>query len=292
MQPGLLTGVAALANKYDYFVLDLWGTLHDGVQPLPNAVECLTQLRKTSCRIGILSNAPRRAEIVEQSMNRIGIPTGLYDFVWSSGEEAWQAIAHRPDDWYRSLGRRCFHIGPNRDSEMLNNPGLDRVDDLADADFVLCTGLERSGDTLADYAPILQAVADRGLKMVCANPDLVVLRAGRREFCGGTLGTHYENDLGGDVRWHGKPHRPTLENCLAKLGATDASRAVMVGDALRTDIAAASAAGAASILLLGGIHADELGIEFGQAADPARLKALCAEVGHTPDHVLPAFVWD
>lgn len=292
MQPELLTGVAALANKYDYFVLDLWGTLHDGAEPLPGAVDCLTRLHETSCRIGILSNAPRRAAVVEQGMNRLGIPPGLYDFVWSSGEEAWRALADRPDDWYSSLGRRCFHIGPNRDSEMLHNPGLDRVDNLAEAEFVLCTGLENSGESLADYAEILESAAARGLRMVCANPDLVVIRAGKREYCAGTLGSHYEDALGGDVRWHGKPHRPTLENCLASIGAPKGGRAVMVGDALRTDVAAATAAGVDSILLLGGIHAEELGIASGQLADQGRLSALCTEVGYTPSTVLPAFIWE
>ncbi len=292
MPPRLLTGVAALANKYDYFVLDLWGTLHDGVQPLPGAVECLRQLRRTDCRIGILSNAPRRAAIIEQNMNRIGIPQGLYDFVWSSGEEAWLALNDRPDEWYRNLGRRCFHIGPHRDGEMLANPGLDVVEDVADAEFVLCTGLALSSETLADYLPILEAAAGHNLKMICANPDLVVMRGGAREFCAGTLGTHYENILGGEVRWHGKPHPPILNNCLSHLGAKPDSRAVMVGDTLHTDIAAAATAGTDSILLLGGIHAPELGIEFGETPDEERLSALFAKADHTPDIVLPAFVWE
>ncbi len=292
MPTRILTGVAALAKEYDYFVLDLWGTLHDGVQPLPGAVDCLTRLRETGCRIGILSNAPRRAAVVEQNMNRIGIPEGLYDFVWSSGEEAWQAIAQRSDDWYRGLGRRCFHIGPNRDSEMLDNPGLDPVDDLAAAEFVLCTGLERYQESLADYAPILAAAAARGLKLICANPDLVVLRGGQREFCAGTLGAHYEETLGGDVRWYGKPHPPVLRNCLDRLQAPVNGRSVMVGDALRTDVAAAVAAGVASIFLVGGIHAEELGVAPGGLPDQDSLAALLAGAEHAPDTVLPAFVWE
>ena len=292
MPPRLLTGVAALANKYDYFVLDLWGTLHDGVHPLPGAVECLQQLRKTGCRIGILSNAPRRATVIEANMTRIGIPQGLYDFVWSSGEEAWLALSHRPDEWYRRLGRRCFHIGPRRDGEMLDNPGLEQVEDVADAEFVLCTGLALSSETLADYVPILEAAAARQLKMICANPDLVVMRGGAREYCAGTLGTHYENNLGGEVRWHGKPHAPILNTCLTHLGATSTDRAVMVGDTLHTDVAAAVTAGTDSIFLLGGISAQELGLQFGEMPAEERLNALYAKAGHTPDIVLPAFIWE
>ena len=31
----LIRGVGALAPRYDGFILDLWGVVHDGVAPLP-----------------------------------------------------------------------------------------------------------------------------------------------------------------------------------------------------------------------------------------------------------------
>ena len=36
----LLSGIAPLAERYDGFILDLWGVLHDGRHPMPAASHC------------------------------------------------------------------------------------------------------------------------------------------------------------------------------------------------------------------------------------------------------------
>ena len=56
-----LAGVSALAGDYDGFVLDLWGVIHDGVEPYPGALDCLARLRAAGKATVLLSNAPRRA---------------------------------------------------------------------------------------------------------------------------------------------------------------------------------------------------------------------------------------
>jgi ribonucleotide monophosphatase NagD (HAD superfamily) len=40
-----LPGFAPLAKRFDGFILDLWGVIHDGVNAFPHAVDCLTRLR-------------------------------------------------------------------------------------------------------------------------------------------------------------------------------------------------------------------------------------------------------
>ena len=51
-----ITGLAALADQYDGYIIDLWGTVHDGVQPYPGAVDCLQALRASGKKIVMLSN--------------------------------------------------------------------------------------------------------------------------------------------------------------------------------------------------------------------------------------------
>jgi ribonucleotide monophosphatase NagD (HAD superfamily) len=53
----LLPGIAPLAERYDGFILDLWGVLHDGRHPMPGALDALAHLREAGKRIVILSNA-------------------------------------------------------------------------------------------------------------------------------------------------------------------------------------------------------------------------------------------
>ena len=37
----VVAGLSAIADRYDGFILDLWGTVHNGVEPLPGALDCL-----------------------------------------------------------------------------------------------------------------------------------------------------------------------------------------------------------------------------------------------------------
>ncbi|HSD34246.1 MAG TPA: HAD hydrolase-like protein, partial [Alphaproteobacteria bacterium] len=142
----------------------------------------------------------------------------------------------------------------------------------------------------ADYEPVLAPAAKLKVPMVCANPDLEVIRGGVREICAGMLALRYE-ELGGRVRYHGKPHRSVYDRALPKLGLEPGARVLAVGDSLRTDIAGARQAGLQSLLVTGGIHAEELGIAAGAHPDPKLLAEICARSGERPDVAAPAFVW-
>jgi HAD superfamily hydrolase (TIGR01459 family) len=288
--PAHVAGLRTLAADYDGFILDLWGVLHDGFKPFPGVVAGLERLIESGKRVVILSNAPRRAHEVIARLTEIGIRPGLYHHVMSSGEEAWQHLARRDDPFYAALGRRCYHIGPPRDDGMLADLGLTRIAEIEAAEFILNTGPWGWEETVGHYEARLQAARARDLPMVCANPDLVVSHGGRLVICAGSLAQRYE-ELGGRVRWHGKPHPSVYHTCLALLEVPDRRRILAVGDSLRTDIAGANGAGIASLLVAGGIHAEEFGLGEGGVPDAARLAAAIAASGHAPDYVMPRFAW-
>ena len=286
----IFSRVSEMAPLYDGYVLDLWGVIHDGIAPYPGAVDCLERLKARGARVVLLSNAPRRAGAVVQAMARMGIAPALYDAAISSGEAAWQALKARDDPSHKALGRRCFHMGPERDRGMLDGLDLVRVEAPKDAEFVLNTGVDMDYETVADHDWALVEGARAGVPMLCANPDLEVLRGGRRVVCAGLLARRYE-ELGGRVLYHGKPHAAIYARCLAHFGDMARARVVAIGDSLRTDIAGALAAGLDSVLVTGGIHAEELGLDPGAAPDPGRLGALCAAAGWVPNAALPEFRW-
>lgn len=285
-----LAGLREIAAEYDGFILDLWGVLHDGRAPFPGVLDCLERLRAEGKRTTILSNAPRRAALVEARVAEIGIPRSLYDHLMSSGEETWQHLSRRVDPFYAALGSTCYHIGPQRDDNMLAGIGLRRVTEVAEADFVLNTGPSEFDATVAQYEPMLQAARARDLPMVCANPDLVVIHSGRRAICAGALAQRYE-EIGGAVRWHGKPFPSIYETCFGLLGIADRGRILAIGDSLRTDIAGANAVGIASVLVLGGIHGEELGVAQGVLPDPAKLEAAVAASGQRPSYAIAHLTW-
>jgi len=284
----LYDGMRGLAPRYDGFILDLWGVVHDGTAPFPGVLDCMGRLLDAGKRLVLLSNAPRRADDVVCRIAAIGVPAGLYHGVMSSGEEAWLCLHRRDEPFYAALGRRCLQIGSDRDLEIREGLDLDFVDDPSAADFILNTGPAQWDDMIETYAPVLQSARERDLPMVCANPDLVVIHAGKPALCAGALAEEYER-RGGRVRWHGKPHPSVYDSCLTLLGLDDRSRILAIGDSLRTDIAGAANAGIESLLIAGGVHAADF--TAGGELDLARIEAAIAESGTQPIGVSARFVW-
>ncbi|HEX9463389.1 MAG TPA: TIGR01459 family HAD-type hydrolase [Alphaproteobacteria bacterium] len=289
--PPLLSGLAEIADRYDGFLLDLWGCIHDGVAPFPHVADALRRVGAAGKRRLVLSNAPRRADAVIASMTRLGVPADVYDAVLSSGEATWQAIARRDDDWHAKLGTRSLHIGPDRDTGMLDGNGVVAAAGVDDATFILCTGPRQDHLSVEAHEPELVACRRRGLPMLCANPDLVVMRGPQLLVCAGAIAARYA-ELGGDVRNHGKPYPEIYERALRLLGVADKRRVLAVGDSLRTDVAGARAAGIDVAFIPGGIHAEVLGIkQMGGAPDPAALAHLMKDYGVRPTYVLPELQW-
>ncbi len=280
-----LPGFAPLGAEFDGFILDLWGVVHDGIRPTPGATDCLERLRGLGKRVVMLSNAPRRASAVQASMRQMGIADELYTDIMTSGEAVHRALRDRPDAWWRALGRRVFHLGPERDLNLLHDLDLVQVAAPAEAEFVLNTGPDDSRDPtdMAEFEPVLRDCAAAVLPMICANPDLEVIRGGVRVLCAGSLAQRYLA-LGGVVRSLGKPDPAIYAAVIARLNVpTD--RILAVGDSLRTDIAGAAGIGVASCWVLGGLHLDELG------GDPGSADAALRAANLAPLACLSHFTW-
>jgi HAD superfamily hydrolase (TIGR01459 family) len=282
----LLSGLAAVADDYDGFILDVWGVLYDGGAAFPGVLPCLEELNRRGKRLVVLSNAPRRAQLVVARLERIGIPPRLYDAVHTSGEETHRHLALRPDSWYRRLGRRYVDTGDAQPGDVAAGTGAERVNSPAEAEFVLATMAKDAANDVDHYRAFLAEARERGLPMICANPDLTVIHGGRIQLCGGSIAQAYQR-LGGEVRYHGKPDPAIYETCLSMLGNPELGRVLAIGDGLLTDIPGARRAGIASLLVLAGLPSLELGPEPSQAA----VEALCRAHGETPLAAIETLRW-
>jgi len=270
-----LPGFAAIAGRYRGFIVDLWGVIHDGVTPYDGAVECLERLRAMRAPVVLLSNAPRRAAAAAAGLRAMGIDDTLYTGIVTSGEVTWRALADH-------AGARIYHLGPERDRNVLEGRPVTRAETPDMADLVLNTGPDdaRSPTDIAEYEAELAACLAARLPMICANPDLEVMRGGERLICAGALALWYE-ERGGRVRWIGKPY-PEVYAPVLELLKLPPGEVLAVGDALRTDVAGAQSVGVDACWVLGGIHALE---------DPERAAAEAAAAGLAPVATLPAFRW-
>ncbi|WP_201861670.1 TIGR01459 family HAD-type hydrolase [Microvirga soli] len=259
-RPLHVEGLQSLAENYDLILCDVWGVLHNGVKAYEAASNALTRFRAKGGRVVLVSNAPRPGASVGTQLDGFQVPRSAYDAIVTSGDLTRLAIQERID-------KVVHHIGPPRDMPIYN--GIDvRFGSIDEADYVVCSGFDNDEEeTVEDYRPQLEAMRRRNLLMVCANPDLVVERGHMILPCAGTIALAYE-EMGGEVFYAGKPHRPVYERALTV--ASDLAghpipkgRVLAVGDAIRTDIAGAVGFGIDALMIARGIHAEELGLHKG-----------------------------
>ena len=277
-----LDSISTLSEQYDGFFVDLWGVMHDGVRPFPEALAVLKKLHNK--RVLLLSNAPRRSSSAQNMLRRIGIEDALYTHILTSGEATWLALRDRSEPWFSKLGHRAYHLGPIRDRNLLENLGLDIVGIPETADFIVNTGPDDERDTaeLSSFAAELERCRVRNLPMVCANPDLIVKRANRTILCAGALAEEYVR-LGGDVRLIGKPD-PSFYQLALQMIDLPASAVLAIGDSLRTDIAGAAASSIDAVWILDGIHEHE-------TTDHAATNELLKTFSRPPIGAMRQLVW-
>jgi HAD superfamily hydrolase (TIGR01459 family) len=278
MTPAIIANAGALLTRYDTIFCDVWGVMHNGQAAYADAGEALAWFRGNGGTVILVSNAPVPAEGVVRVLDRTGVRRDAWDAIVSSGDIA---LAHIAEKGYRQLHR----IGPARRDSMLFKrlPGESVGLDLADA--IVCTGLVDDGnETVATYHPLIADGVARKLPFVCANPDLVVDVGHKRYLCAGSIAAEYEA-RGGDVFWAGKPHHSAYAAAFRKareLRGTQpaAARVLAIGDAVRTDLAAAKGAGIDALFIASGIHNDEV-LSAGEI-DAGKLTALFSPPGTPP----------
>lgn len=287
----LVAGMADIAERFDGYIIDLWGVIHDGAEVFPGATDALEHLVAAGKRICLLSNAPRRSDGLAERLREMGVPDAAYHHLLSSGEATFLALRDRPDPAHKALGERCYMIGPDYNAGIMpDGEGVTVVDRIEDADFCVITAWGGLGTALDGFDPMLTYMLDRGMTAVCGNPDLEVIQAGERHFCAGAIGARYES-MGGAVIYHGKPHRGVYDMALDMLGITDRARIAGIGDSFTTDIPGARGAGIAPIFIADGIYATALGLDEGGPLTQQGVAALEHEHGVGPDIAMHRFVW-
>lgn len=252
----IVSALADISDRYDALFCDLWGCLHDGIAPFPDAVAALQTFRSKGGKVVLLTNAPRPRSDVAKQLDRMGVPRDTWDTIATSGDSARLAM-------YQSVvGTRVYHIGEERDLNFFQPlalvddcPTIERVP-LDEAEGIVCTGLRDALEDPATYRPEFLYAKQKGLKLLCANPDVIVDRGETREWCAGALAALY-TEMGGESLYFGKPHPPVYDlsrRRLAKLG-TDIpdGRILAVGDGIATDIRGAMGEDIDSLFITGGI---------------------------------------
>jgi len=232
-------------NNYDHFVIDLWGVVHNGVEPYVGAMKTIEELYNSKKNYIFLSNAPRPVDDVRKFLvEKMQINKKFLNNIVTSGEAAINSIKNF------DYGKFFFHLGPERDSKIFE--GLENYKtELEKCDYILCTGLYDSEmNKLNFYEKLLRNSIDK--IMICTNPDLIVDRGNIQEYCAGSIAKLFEK-IGGEVVYFGKPYKEIYNSILK-----EKDKALIIGDNLRTDIKGANLIKQDSLFIMDGVHKNEI----------------------------------
>ena len=246
----IINNVSEIIEKYDTFILDQWGVLHNGSNAFIGAIETLKLLKKLGKKVVILSNSGKRRDNSYERLTHSGITRDLYHDVMTSGEHMIHNFETGKFDY---LGKNPTFFDWDGDFSILDTLNMTNSD-INESDFILCCGVAR--DVVENYIDDLKIAKERNLEMVVSNPDLYAMNPnGELKHCPGLIAKKYE-EMGGTVHWFGKPQPEMYKLCSDMIGGWE--NAVAVGDSLEHDIAGANGAGIDSIFITSGIHEGDI----------------------------------
>lgn len=258
----IIASLAEIGGDYDVLFCDLWGCVHNGERPFPSAVAALQAFRRAGGRVALMTNAPRPQRHVVAQIDRMGVPRDAWDSVVTSGDAAQEAL------FSGAVGRRVWHVGTDKDSGFFDDvpppfrdaPPIARVP-LSEALGIVVTGpFDEMTETPADYLDRLTEARDRGLPLLCANPDVVVDMGETRIYCAGALAEYYEG-LGGTSLYFGKPHPPIYDRARRLLDLGPGARVLVIGDGILTDVKGGLDQGLDVLFVSGGLAAEAMGAD-------------------------------
>ncbi|SEK50161.1 HAD-superfamily class IIA hydrolase, TIGR01459 [Roseovarius azorensis] len=279
----IITSLSEIAAHYDALFVDLWGCVHDGVRAYPAAVAALQAYRAQGGAVVLVTNSPRPRSDVERQLGHFGVPRDAWDTIATSGDSARAAM------FRGAVGERVWFVGQPHEElffepmQVIETPVDIRRVPLEEAEGIVCTG---PFDPLAEPSemhPQFLYAKQKGLKLLCANPDIVVDRGEIREWCAGALARLY-TEMGGESLYFGKPHPPIYDLArrrLASLGRdVENSRILAIGDGVHTDISGATGEDIDSLYISGGLALQET--KTSHQPDPDALNAYLEKEKSSP----------
>ena len=242
-----------IADNYDALICDVWGVIHNGRELFEGVNDCLVKFRSKQKPVVLLSNAPRPSKYIERMLNQLGLDRKSFNEIVTSGDMTMSVLNES------HYGSKCYHIGPDRDLNIFDGVNVSRVS-FDEADFLFVTGLfDDETEDENSYSSILDEAKKRNLKLICANPDIVVQRGEKLIPCAGAISKKYE-EIGGKAINIGKPFSPIFDkavNLIKGINENQNPRIIVIGDGLETDIKGANILKMDSLLVLGGLFASE-----------------------------------
>jgi HAD superfamily hydrolase (TIGR01450 family) len=232
-----------LAELYDAALFDLDGVLYLGGSPVPHAADSVRSALAAGMRPAyVTNNASRRPQVVAEHLRRLGIPAEDDDVVTSAQAAArWLAERLAP-------GTAVLVLGTEDLADIVREAGLLPVRTADERPAAVVQGLSMTTGwaELAEAAVALRA----GALWVAGNADSTYPSPRGPLPGNGAFVAALATASGRQPVVVGKPEPELHRESVQRVGAT---RPLVVGDRLDTDVLGAVRGGADSLLVLTGV---------------------------------------
>ena len=265
----------ALVDRYHAFILDGYGVINLGPEPIPGIGDTVRALRAAGREVIVLTNgAGRPSRHAARRYAKWGLDIPECRVVSSRDALEASLAAHpRPGLW----GVMAL---PDSELDTLQVDTALLEDDAElyrrAAGFIF---IRSEGWSTARHMLLAQALRESPRPVLVANPDISAPYPDERYSAEpGYWALRIEAETGVRCEPYGKPFGPAFELALSRLGDAGVrrGRVAMVGDGLYTDILGGLAAGLGTVLVTD--HGLLKGFDW---------QARAARAGIIPDHVIP-----
>ena len=282
-----------ISEKYQVFLVDLYGVIQFGSGINPEALAVLASLKEQGKKVVIMSNATYLSATAEERYAAKGLIKGKhYDAFITAGQFASEEIRKNSlpvkGEKFCVLGTANFKSN-NPVPSVLNGTKY-RLSSIFEADFVYCgvpqvMGIDRRD--IEDFIPYLSMCVKYKLPMFSCNADKIANEGGMLVIRQGTICDLYEA-LGGKVIMYAKPDPRVYQRAIGELGGHyEPKDILMIGDSLYSDILGANRFGCDSCLTVKGGVTNYMMLQKGLEVNEENIKKYIQdEKSGIPDYIV------
>ncbi len=277
-----LTGLSAVIDDYDVFIIDLWGVIYNGKNVLDAAFNVLVKLKELNKVVYLTTNSPRSRDQAITALEKMGLGRDLFTELITAGQKTLELFEMHIIEPEKKRPLHTLFIDHDKLCSWGMRAGLIESEAVEKADILLAIHMDENLLRPDPYIPLFSQAIDRNLLFVCANPDKYIMEGEIKRARVGILSDLYRA-MGGRVIEVGKPHPIMFEEVMT---AHRGKSTLLIGDSLVTDIRAAHYIGIDSLLITEGYHREE----FHSVRDVKR-GAIYETYGIAPTYVCEELSW-
>ncbi len=237
-----------IKEKYNLFLFDQWGVIHNGISLYPNVEKIFKDLLEDNKLIYIVSNSGKKSSDNIERLKKMGAFYILKTEIITSGDVCLDYL-NKQKGYCKDIGYNFYPIGV--DYPLLQDTKFKKVNNIEEADFLLLTTTAGFNDFKNAHSQ-MEVALKLQIPLVCSNPDILGISGKDIHPSTGDLALYYKK-IGGKTFIFGKPYVEIYEYVHSK-SSINKDKMLMVGDSLFNDIAGANNFGIDSLFIKNGIH--------------------------------------